>query len=614
MRRVAIPICVMLLCLNVPAPAVVQNAPSMPPLVLTHVTVIDTTGGPAQPDMTLVIRGERIVEMGKSGKIRVTPGSQVVDGTGKFLIPGLWDMNVYWYDPPDYLPLLIANGVTGVRETLGYAEHHEFREQIEAGQLLGPRAVIATRWIHGGRVTTPSWEAPAGILVSNEAEARQAAIGAQEYGADFIELGGSENLSREAFFALTDEAKKRGIPLEGAAPASVSVVEASNAGLRCMDEMPSELDVEILPACSTHEAELLKSWQDALAKRFGPEQQRDTPATSRAGYRARMQLALETYDQRKAAALFNLLKVNHTWICPTLTARRNSVDQSSATDPHLKYVSPANRKWWNDVPYWLPKDRSPEDDALMKRLYQKYFEIIGAMHRAGVEFLAGTTGEEPFFNVPGFSLHDELALLAQAGFTPVEALQTATLNPARFLGREHDFGTVTPGKFADLVLLNANPLEDISNTRKIEAVVYRGRLYLRASLGAMLTRIEALASRKSLSQVLGAIIKEKGVDAAIRQYRELKGSQAGSYDFDDKYELQALGNQLMDTTKFKDAVRIYELSAEEFPRWWWVYDNLGEANMAAGEKDLAIKNYKKSLELDPSNQHAALMLTRLNSQ
>src|SRR5579863_7063771 len=127
-------------------------------LTLTHVTVIDTTGGPAQPDMTVVIRGDRIASMGKSGKIRVPAGSRVVNAAGKFLIPGLWDMDVLWYEP-DYLPLFIANGVTGVRETLGYAEHHEIRKQIEAGQLLGPRTVIATRWIHDGRVPTSSWEA-----------------------------------------------------------------------------------------------------------------------------------------------------------------------------------------------------------------------------------------------------------------------------------------------------------------------------------------------------------------------------------------------------------------------------------------------------------------------
>lgn len=108
------------------------------PLVFTHVTVIDTTGGPAQPDATVVIRGDRIVQVGKSSKVHMPPGSQVVDATGKFLIPGLWDMNAFWYDRKDYLPLFIANGVTGVRVMLGYADHYQLRKEIEAGRLLGP--------------------------------------------------------------------------------------------------------------------------------------------------------------------------------------------------------------------------------------------------------------------------------------------------------------------------------------------------------------------------------------------------------------------------------------------------------------------------------------------
>jgi hypothetical protein len=182
------------------------------PLVLTHVTVIDTTGGPALPDVTVVIRGDRIVSIGKNGKIRVPAGSQVVDATGKFLIPGLWDMDVLLYEP-DYLSLFIANGVTGVRETVGYAEHYEWRKEVEAGQLLGPRMVIASRWIEGPE-PPDLWT----VSVSNESDARQAVIDAKDYGADFLRIGGGETLPRDAFFALADEAKKRGIPLEGALP------------------------------------------------------------------------------------------------------------------------------------------------------------------------------------------------------------------------------------------------------------------------------------------------------------------------------------------------------------------------------------------------------------
>ena len=561
-------LCFLFLLSSPASPQALSTKPAA--LELTHVTVIDTTGAPVQADVTIVIRGDRIVGMWKSGKVRVPAGSQVVNADGKFLIPGLWDMDVLWYDPKEYLPLFIVNGVTGVRELLGYAEHYEFRKEIEAGQLLGPRMVIATRWVEGSKQIDPWF-----ISVANEAEARQAVINAQEYGADFIELGSYETLSRDAFFALAEEAKKRGIPIEGHVPVSVSAEEASNAGQRSIEIFDD--DVGILAACSSREADLLKSWQEAVAKFFALGEQSDYLSRI-PGFGARMQLALETYDQQKAEALFALLRANHTWLSPTLTAGRSSVsfyDPIIVSDPRLKYMPVAARSEWQEAND-SRKTRSPEDTAVRKRVYQKDLEIVGAMRRAGVEFLAGTTTEEPLFTVPGFSLHDELALLVQAGLTPMEALQAATLNPARFLGREHDFGTVAAGKIADLVLLDANPLEDISNTRKIAAVVYGGKLF--------------------------------------RQYRELKSTQPDSYDFTNKYDLLGVGGQLLDAKKFKEAIQVYELDAEAFPRWWRVYDELGKVYMGAGEEALAIKNFKKSLELDPAQTYAAIKLKQLNSQ
>jgi len=498
---------------------------------------------------------------------------------------------------------------------LGYPEHHEYTKEVKAGQLLGPHWVVGTRWVDGPMPNDPGSEAGAHIMVGSEAEGRQAVIAAQEYGADFIEVGGAENLSRDAFFGIADEAKKRGIPFEGHVPFSVTIEEASNAGMRDIDPTNSVLDVGILAAFSSREADLLKSWEEGVTKAFVSDQPDAWDALEEGpGFRVPTQLALQTYDQKKADALFALLKANHTWMCPTLIAERNVAffkDPSVADDPRFKYLSPGERSWFNEE---LSKTRSPEDSAVWKEFYQKYFELVGAMRRAGVELLAGTTTEEPQFTVPGFGLHDELVLLVQAGLTPLEALQTATLNPARFLRRERDFGSVASGKSADLVLLDANPLDDIGNTRKIAAVVYRGNLYSRASLDAMLAKVEALANRMSIGDLLEKTIKEKGVVAAIRQYRELKGTKADSYDFDDKYELAALGTHLLDAKKFKEAIQIDELNAEEFPRSWWCYNSLGKAYMGAGEKELAIKNYKKSLLLDPTNQYAALKLKQLNSQ
>jgi imidazolonepropionase-like amidohydrolase len=205
-------------------------------------------------------------------------------------------------------------------------------------------------------------------------------------------------------------------------------------------------------------------------------------------------MALETFSPEKAAALFARLKQNHTWVCPTLRLYQGLGRDPKAfkEDPRLKYLPPELRARWfgNDA-----AGRTAEDLELGKAVFKRTLEIVGMMRRGGVQFLAGTDVPVPY-GFPGFTLHDELAVLVQAGFTPMEALQAATRNPARFLDKEAELGTIEKGKIADLVLLNANPLQDISNTQKIEAVVFAGRLIPKSELVEMLAKVEALANKK----------------------------------------------------------------------------------------------------------------------
>lgn len=244
------------------------------------------------------------------------------------------------------------------------------------------------------------------------------------------------------------------------------------------------------------------------------------------------------------------------------------------------------------------KDKTAEDWALSKRVFSKDLEVVGTMQLAGVEIRAGTDTLNPYC-LPGFSLHDELDLLVQAGVTPMQALQAATLNPARFLGREKDLGTVATGKLADLVLLDANPLKDIGNTRKISAVVFGGKYFSRASLDEMLARIEALASRLSIAEVLLKTIQEQSVNAAIKQYYDL-GESA----------LDGLAERLGEMKKSKEALRIFELNAEANPSSY-TYDSLAEACLEAGDNDCAIESFKKSLELSPDDTNATEGLRKL---
>jgi tetratricopeptide (TPR) repeat protein len=268
---------------------------------------------------------------------------------------------------------------------------------------------------------------------------------------------------------------------------------------------------------------------------------------------------------------------------------------------------------WNPTNDFRFKDRTAEDIAVGKKAYQKALEIVGAMKRAGVEILAGTDTQNPYC-FPGFSLHDELELLVKAGLTPTEALQAATINAARFVNRQKDLGTIEKGKLADMVLLDANPLEDIANTKKIWGVVFGGKFYSRASLDEMLRKVELLAGgqKTPIAELLFRSVVEKGAEAAIAQYHELKTNQAGAYDFGEE-QLNNLGYYLIGMKKFKDAIAILQLNVEVFPKSANVYDSLGEAYMDDGNKELARENYEKSLQMDTGNTNAKEKLKQLKA-
>lgn len=575
-----------------------QVSPALgPALVLTHVTVIDVTGAAAKPDVTVVVTGGRISQIGRSGTIQVPQNAQVVEGRGKFLIPGLWDMHVHWSDT-DYLPLFVANGVTGIRIMSGQSVHREWRRQSEAGQLLAPHLVIASAIIDGPK---PFW--PYAITVGSEADARQAVIKAKNNGADFVKV--YSFLPREEYFAIADEARKQGISFAGHLPMSVTPEEASAAGQKSIEHLTG-----LLQACSSRSAEFFQAAQADLSDEL------TTGVRTFWGdhFKSMRQAELDDYNPEKAAGLFAAFKKNGTWQCPTLTLLRSIAyidDASFTSDPRIKYMPRwARQEWTPQNASNLYGQRSAADMAFAKKEFQKQLELVGAMQTAGVGILAGTDTSNAFC-MPGFSLHDELGLLVKAGLTPVQALQTATLNPARFLGRERDLGTIEKGKIADLVLLDANPLEDISNTRKIASVIKGGTLLPRAALDDMLSQVEAAADRQPVSEVMMKTIQEKDVAAAVRQYRDLKSTQPTAYDFSEN-ELIRLGYQLLRGKRISDAIEIFKLSVQAYPSSYNTYDSLAEAYMVNGDTDLAIQNYHKSLHLNPGNTNAIEKLQQLN--
>jgi hypothetical protein len=453
-----------------------QRTNSRQVLVFTHVTVIDATGAEAKPDMTVVIRDGRIAELGRSDKIQPPKSAQVVDASGKFLIPGLCDMHVHEWNKEAFFPLFIANGVTGVRDMFSpLPPIKQWRAEVAAGTTIGPHIVAAGIMLDGPNPPC----APCSIALANATEGRKAVLTVKEMGSDFIKV--YSMLPRDAYFAIADEAKRQNMIFAGHVPEFVTAAEASDAGQKSIEHLTG-----VLVACSAKEGELRKE-NEALLRADGFRGDTMTLEQSR---------ALDSFDAKQAAALFARFKRNGTWMCPTLSVLRAQAfigDPDFRNDPRLKYIQTFLKKqFWEDG-YGF-RSRTAEDNARVRRVFQKQLEVVGMMKRAGVDFIAGSDTANPYV-FPGFGLHDELELLVQVGFTPMEALQAATRDPARYLGRLDSVGTIEKGKIADLVLLDANPLAEIGNTRKINAVVVGGKLLTKLELDKMLADVASFVSK-----------------------------------------------------------------------------------------------------------------------
>jgi imidazolonepropionase-like amidohydrolase len=471
-RRVIVALVVLLTTL----PAIVQPQPQR--IVFTHANVIDGSGGAMARDMTVTIADGRISDLQPSGTAVPPSSARVIDATNKFLIPGLWDMHVHWYDT-HLLGLFLANGVTGIRVMWGMPLHLEWRANVNAGTSAGPRVFAASAIFDG---PNPVW--PQSTVVSNAAEAKAAVATAKQAGYDFIKV--YNRLPRDAYFAIADESARQGLSFAGHVPTAVTAAEASDAHQKSIEHLTG-----ILSSVSSAEAEVRKR---AAELSTAGNAAIGVGAESRAQLRALQERILATYDAEKASALFARFKRNGTWISPTLVVLRSmaSLDNPSfVADPRLKYMPAQITTMWDPANAPFLQTKTAPDYAVDRRALQKQYALVGAMNRAGVRIIAGTDALNPFA-FPGFSLHDELALLVDAGLTPAQALRAATGGAAEFMGRS-DVGMVKRGNLADLVLLDASPLDNIRNTTRIAAVVTNGRLYDRAALDRLLADAARLA-------------------------------------------------------------------------------------------------------------------------
>ncbi|MGH9851882.1 MAG: amidohydrolase family protein [Blastocatellia bacterium] len=545
-----------------------QSAPA-PELIIRHVTVIDVAGTRTQANQRITVQGGRILAI-EPEQATAPRAAMVIDATGKFLIPGLWDMHAHLVMYPGLpqredvtevvFPLFIANGVLGVRD-MGAPEVTRMvrlREEIETGKRLGPHLVVTGRQFDGVNVT--DWTKQ---RITNTAEARQAVRALKEAGADFVKV--YQGLSLETYRAIAEESTRVGLPFAVHMPLALTAREAIEAGPSTIEHMGSGAlhkvcysylpegaapppDTEPRQTARLKEAvnaafagqpaadvwaEGTRAWlNSALGKGALATLQRELDLveslvvlrrqTVAAGIelavRARQAKGERTYkfviDQQgkidwladepdvllpgRLQQLAEMLIAHRVWVTPTLTPLRSLVARSELMkrpDPRLVYVHPEVRRQLdpaNDPRY---RDWTNFEWDLMKRLYARDAQLAVLLHKAGVRLLAGTDAVTDYC-MPGFGLHDELALLVQAGLSPGEALRTATLNPAEFLGREKEFGSIAVGKRADLVLLERNPLNDIRNTTSVWGVIQAGQYLDRAGLDRMLEAVRKRVNQR----------------------------------------------------------------------------------------------------------------------
>ncbi len=435
----------------------IEPVTARPPIAITDVTIIDVEHGRSVGPRTVVIADGRIVAITPPRAARIPPGAERVAGRGRFLIPGLIDMHVHLFNrasgrpPNDWMfARFVARGVTAVREMnadlASLTVVTRWRQATASGALVAPRIVAAGVAIRGS---------------SPEDAARQVAAAA-DAGADFVKLFSGVPATHAR--AILDAARARSLPVAGHVPASLSLLDDAAAGQRSNEHLTQAYE-----ACSPIESSLLDDRRGLDA---------DTLTARRDAQEAQ---TLAAFDPRTCARVARALAATGQAQVPTLVLDPALLAAAPAADPRRRTLRADERTRWERI---LASVTS-EDRALARRRAQVSRAVVSAFHRAGVPILAGTDTPMPGV-YPGDALHDELALLVEAGLTPRAALRAATLAPARYLGIAATAGSVAVGKRADLVLLDADPARDIRNTRRIAAVVLDGRLLPRAALDALL--------------------------------------------------------------------------------------------------------------------------------
>lgn len=455
------------------------------PRLIGPVAIVDVEAGSVRPGQAIVLAGGRIERIVPVAALAAAERRAMVDGGGAFVMPALWDMHALFtrYAPALEHPLSLAHGVTRTRNILdcpggGFnlhpcrADKRRWNRAVAAGTLLGPVIMGSGSYPVAGPGQRHR-DSPAFAAAATAADARALvrAVPASRRGRDHIKT--YDGLPRESFFALADEARRRGVELSGHVPAAVATAEAAAAGLKAIAH------ARALPiGCSSREAEIMR-----LRAAGAPSVRW-------------MRLALASHDPARCAALWATLRRHGTFVSPTLVTRYNETAAGIAdlsSDPAARAATPGLIRliWREDVA--AVEARSAADEAVYRAFYRAAAARTADAAAAGVRLLVGTdTGD--IFVAPGIGLHREMALWRAAGIPTRRILAAATVDAAAYFGLSGRIGRVAPGEVADLLFLDADPLADLAALRRPRAVMQAGRLYDRATLDRAVAGAEAAAA------------------------------------------------------------------------------------------------------------------------
>ena len=454
------------------------------PIAIVNTSIVDIAAGVIRPNQTVLIDQKHIQIVASVDEAKLPENAVRVDGKNRFLMPSLWDMHTHIYKVTPLLdmPLYVAYGVTNVRDMTSCPRENDpfvacpedfkrWTAQANNDELVGPRVQGIASWhLNGPGIHDQIKGLPEFFGTANGQQAREFV---RFYSGKVNAIKVYNYISREAYFALVDEAKKQGVDVIGHRPLAISAIETAQ------HQKSIEHARFILHESFAGSAEL----RESVGKGLWSEDRRRI---------------LDEHDPKIADAIFSAMKQSGTWYVPTHLTRRVDAyadDPLILDDPILRYLHPLMKwQWLEDVNKVVSEDPSPEARQTYRDFYHKGLELTGAAHRAGVKVLVGTD-----YIVAGITVHDELEQLVMAGLSPADALRAATTLPSEYFGLQKEYGSIAAGMKADLILLNKNPLEDIRNTQSIEAVIFNGNLYDRNKLDEILYVVETRAKSWSIA-------------------------------------------------------------------------------------------------------------------